>query len=338
MKKMACDLNSSKEHIREVKELLLKLINPPAYHAAPVSTPTAEPNSSRQIHGPGTTAQHVFVSGVSTGDTVVPRVSPNAQKEGQTISIQHSRSETRVGTNVASPDDQETGLHSCPSGDTVPVTPNTLLQNFRNRMPIGAAVSTEVSASIGTISREVSPRPTPDHTSRPSVSRPSTGECDGVLHTHALSLPDSTQDGVATRRMTITSDQTTSIRRPREKFDLTLLPRITDGAIAANCLCFILHPEFGNTIVAEGRSGGSWKSPSSKFGHLCSEGQQMVQVHKILVPNIPLIFVESRQHFTLLDHAVVKPSGSSVYVKWISKLLTKKTKSMISAGEQSCRR
>ena len=137
---------------------------------------------------------------------------------------------------------------------------------------------------------------------------------------------DRALDGVNTRRMASMVEQELPVRPPRPRFDLGLLPRITSNALSANRLCFILHPNSGDTIVAEGRTGGSWKSPSQKFGLLCAEGQQMVQIHRILVPNLPLIFIEERQPFTLMDHAVVKPSGSSVYVKWNTQLLWKKPK------------
>ncbi|KAG0596445.1 hypothetical protein M758_UG254900 [Ceratodon purpureus] len=133
-----------------------------------------------------------------------------------------------------------------------------------------------------------------------------------------------TQDGVQTRGMATLVVKEPQVRPPRPRFEYGLMPRITKGAIAVNCLCYVLHPDHADIIVAEGRAGGSWKSPSSKFGSMCAEGEQMVQIHKIIKPNVPLIFIEERQPFTLLEHAVVKPAGSSVYVKWHSKLLRKK--------------
>ncbi|KAG0574626.1 hypothetical protein KC19_VG277600 [Ceratodon purpureus] len=220
---------------------------------------------------------------------------------------------------------------SCASGDTVPVTPNTLLQNFTNRMPIGTAVSTDKSPSAGTMSHDISPHPSDANTPisqphRPSIHRlPATGNLESELGDPAL------QDGVTTRGMANATDPKPRERGPREKFDLTLLPRIQSTALAANTLCFILHPDSGNAIVAEGWTGGSWKSPKQKFGHLCAAGEQMVQVHKILRPGLPLPFLEERQLFSVLEHALVKPSGSSVYVKWLSNLLVKKNKSSASS-------
>ncbi|KAG0575256.1 hypothetical protein KC19_VG330800 [Ceratodon purpureus] len=215
------------------------------------------------------------------------------------------------------------------SGDTIPVTPNTLLQNFSNRMPVGIAVSTEVSASIGTASQEMSPRPSMEY-SRPTQShcQPCTGSPSSVTrHTNNNTEVCDVPDGVTTRRMaTVAGTENTTPRQPREKFAIGLLPHICSGAVAVNNPCFILHPDKKDTVVAEGRAGGSWKAPSTKFGHLCTEGQQMVQIHKIIVPNLPLPFIEERQPFTILEHAFVKPSGSNVYVKWSSRLLVKKPK------------
>ncbi|KAG0595081.1 hypothetical protein M758_UG137600 [Ceratodon purpureus] len=91
-------------------------------------------------------------------------------------------------------------------------------------------------------------------------------------------------------------------------------------------MCFILHLDKGDTVVAEGRTSGSWKCKSQKLGHLCKDGEKMVQIHKVIVPNLPLIFIEERQPFTLMDHALVKPCRSSVYVKWHSRLLISKKK------------
>ncbi|KAG0594090.1 hypothetical protein M758_1G297100 [Ceratodon purpureus] len=61
-------------------------------------------------------------------------------------------------------------------------------------------------------------------------------------------------DGVTTRRMA-TQEKEPVTQRPRPRFELTLLPHITNDAIAPNALCYILHPtpDFGNTIVAKGR-------------------------------------------------------------------------------------
>ena len=136
-------------------------------------------------------------------------------------------------------------------------------------------------------------------------------------------------DGVTTRGMTAVAENMPPRRAPRMKFPMVILPRLTTDPLAANNLCYVLHPDQGSTVVAEGRTGGSWKCRSGKFGKLCSEGQQMVRIHKVLVPNLPLIFIEDRQPFSLLDHALVKASGSNVYIKWQTRLLLKKKKTSV---------
>ncbi|KAG0573342.1 hypothetical protein KC19_VG169900 [Ceratodon purpureus] len=103
-----------------------------------------------------------------------------------------------------------------------------------------------------------------------------------------------------------------------------MLPRTPSGPIAANTYCYVLHPDHGDKIVAEGRTGGSWKSPSQKYGNLCKEGEQMLQIHRIVVPNLPLLFIEERQPFRVMEHALVKSSGSIIHVKWLTKLLWRK--------------
>ena len=50
----------------------------------------------------------------------------------------------------------------------------------------------------------------------------------------------------------------------------------------------------------------------------------MVQIHRIIKPGLPLIFNEARQPFTTMDQALVKPFGSTVYVKWYTRLLHRK--------------
>lgn len=189
-------------------------------------------------------------------------------------------------------------------------------------MPIGGAVSTDVSGSIRTAPHNQSPHRSVDnrHISHndhhPGPDSHLTQETPSNTHLNSGSI----REGVATRSITSNSETETRVREPQLRFELALLPRLTRDAIAANSFCYILHPDRGDTIVAEGRTGGSWKSPNHKFGSLCAEGEQMVQIHKIIIP------IDDRQPFTLLDHALVKPLGSSVYIKWHSRLIHRKNK------------
>ena len=190
-------------------------------------------------------------------------------------------------------------------------------------MPIGAAVSTDVSASTGTTSNALSPQSgRSDHITQHEHILGVVGEA-----TAGRSQVDNiTEDRVITRGRVACVEPHTVPRGPRPRFEVGLLPRLSDRAVAANAQCFVLHPDHGDMIVAEGRTGGSWKSPKQKFGSLCAEGEQMDQIHKVIKSNLPLPFIEDRNPFTTLDQALVKPSGSSVYVKWHSRLLIPKPK------------
>ena len=102
-------------------------------------------------------------------------------------------------------------------------------------------------------------------------------------------------------------------------------PKEKAEAIACSRACWILHPDAGDEIVAEGRAGGSWKCPTQKFGHLCSFGDQMVQVHRLILGNHRLLHSEERNPgFATLKDAIVKPKFSNVYIKWDSRFLIAK--------------
>ena len=51
----------------------------------------------------------------------------------------------------------------------------------------------------------------------------------------------------------------------------------------------------------------------------------MIQVHKVLIPHLRLLHAKDRQPFESLDDAVVKSTGSNVFVKWDSRYIHKKT-------------
>ncbi|KAG0596126.1 hypothetical protein M758_UG226500 [Ceratodon purpureus] len=101
--------------------------------------------------------------------------------------------------------------------------------------------------------------------------------------------------------------------------------RAGNDAIAVNKLCFVTHPDSGDNVIAEGRTGGSWKARAQKLGNLCGPGEQMVQIHRILIPNMRLVHLKDRQRFLTVDDAVVKPSGSNVFIKWNTRYLHKKS-------------
>ena len=102
-------------------------------------------------------------------------------------------------------------------------------------------------------------------------------------------------------------------------------PKSGCEAIAVNKPCFLTHPDMGDEAVAEGRTGGSWRAKAQKFGKLCEQGEQMVQIYKVLLPKIRLLHVEDRHQFVYLEDAIVKSTGSNVFVKWDCKYLHKKS-------------
>ena len=330
MQRIATDLRSSKDQLTEVKELLLRLINP--QQSNPPSTSTAAPTSIRVCAGddhgtllPPSGSPEVVISpevAVVSLCPLPPRELCSSEKDGA------GARGPPIPVNVTLGGGAESPSPSWASSETIPVTPNSFLQKFTNSMPIGAAVLTEVSASIRTSAGEHSPHTSIDNRGQQKVadrSAPAKSSVDIIPRPRS---PTHSHDGVNTRQMTTALESEAPVRVPRPRFDYGLLPRITDGALAANCLCFVSHPDTGTTIVAKGRTGGSWKSPSQRYGNLCGEGEQMVQLHKINVPNLRLVFIEDRQPFTVMEHALGKSSGSSVYVKWQSRMLIKKPKAV----------
>ncbi|KAG0574226.1 hypothetical protein KC19_VG245500 [Ceratodon purpureus] len=304
------------------------MYNPVNEGTVPYTTPPTHlpPEMMPRTSLPDTSAEHIIRSETMVTGMQNPRSSPSVVEcdaaSEPPPTVQRCASVARIHLN-------ELSTPSWASGETVPVTPSRLLQNFTNKMPIGTAVSTDVFASMGTTSDEKSPRLSPFTRPRSSVCLDALTECPSTSSQqcpNTNTVTDPAPNGETTRGMSIVAKKTTKIRPPRMRFELTLSPRMTSHALAANSLCYILHPTCGKTIVAEGRARGSWKCPSGKYGVLCAEGQQMVQVHKIIVPNLPLMHIEERHNLKTLDQALVKPLGSNVYVKWDTRLLWRRNK------------
>ena len=227
--------------------------------------------------------------------------------------------------------------HSWMSAETVLLTPNTpnSMRPGSRRDPPMHAVSTDVSdqsIAIGSIN---------DSAGVPATS------CPGSQTTFPLTQiaetvtrireergpPPTLQDphmsldtapAMATRNRCSPTDDGVTRNVDVEKSLMKFPPRASNDAIAVNKLCYLLHPDCGDDVVAEGRTGGSWKAKAQKFGRLCAVGEQMVQIHRVLVPNLRLLHLEERQPFETLEDAVVKPTGSNVYVKWDTKYVHKR--------------
>ena len=249
--KMASDLTSSKDKLKEVKELLLRLVNPrntisPHHMDTSPTPPSIQPPSSVLP-----SREAIAHSGLHEP----PREFPSKCSQPQNFA-DGGDARTPEPPILPSPP-------SWASGDTVPVTPSTLLQNFKNKMPIGAAVSTDVSVSTATTSNGLSPQSgRSDCLTRNEDGLGAVGEFSGGRS----QINSIAEDRVTTRGMMTETETATAPCGPRPRFEVGLLPRLLDNAIAANAQCFILHPDYGDLIVAEGRTGGSWKSPKQKFG------------------------------------------------------------------------
>ncbi|KAG0572478.1 hypothetical protein KC19_VG098400 [Ceratodon purpureus] len=129
---------------------------------------------------------------------------------------------------------------------------------------------------------------------------------------------------MSTRRGNSAIDPYSTSQDPPFNAALKFPPRTSGDAIVVNKLCYISHPNAGNHAIAEGKTGESWKAKPQKFGNLCGPGEQMVQVHRVFIPNQRLLYIEDRQPFQTADDCVVKATGSNIYIKWDTRYLHKK--------------
>ena len=228
MQRIATDLSSSKDQIREVKELLLRLINPQTSNFTSTSCPTSDGNapcqgSGANVSGPCTHGTGVNMNPQCEANTTVHEIAressmrPVNDSQNRTPSVQVPQ---RTGVPAVTPS------RSWASGDTIPVTPNSFLQKFTNKMPVGAAVSTDISASIRSGAAEHSPHPSVDTISQYREPVIQTGPCN-TNPSSECELPNSAcgnNDGVSTRRMTATAETDPTPRAPRQRFEYGLLP------------------------------------------------------------------------------------------------------------------
>jgi hypothetical protein len=111
---------------------------------------------------------------------------------------------------------------------------------------------------------------------------------------------------------------------PTGRIARTPLPGICTPPIAYSTTVQILHPGHEGE-VARGKVGASWKNTKGLLGPLCEPGQQMVQVHRIVIPGVPLMFIEDRHHAMTLDGAVTPPGHKPLYIKWDTRYMRKLT-------------
>ena len=244
----------------------------------------------------------------------------------------------RMNTPVAAAGGLVDPAPSWMSAETVLLTPNTRnnLGPRSRRIEDMQAVSTDISdqsvangsmVESATASESIAQEPrsnskgflSPRAVVNMSTQRPPPPVLHDPHHV-SVDIPTKTSRGrgLPTKLESVDDD---TFDNPALKFP----PRSSSEAIAVNKLCYLSHPDSGDRVVAEGKTGGSWKAKAQKFGHLCDPGEQMVQIHRVIVPNTRLLHVEVRQPFQTVDDAVVKPTGSNVFVKWDTRFLHKKT-------------
>ncbi|KAG0573148.1 hypothetical protein KC19_VG152500 [Ceratodon purpureus] len=224
------------------------------------------------------------------------------------------------------------------SADTVLLTPNTR-NSFRpshhgraDLVAVSADVSNQsiangsVNDSVGVPLSAAEESPTVVPTSDSGVKHMNNAIARGpppvLLDPHCKNV---TFETLASRERSTTVSMESLPVAPSPSRTLKFPPRIGSDVIAVNKPSYICHLDMGNDAVVEGRTGGSWKAKSQKLGTLCQQGEQMVQIHKVLVPHVPLLHLESRQPFQCLEEAIAKSTGSNVFIKWDCKYIHKKS-------------
>ena len=259
--------------------------------------------------------------------------SPETERSGNDVQAHDAMPEGNVVITAAYIPERPASTPSWMSGSTILITPSMDIRRPEDRgRPSPSAMSTDISDSIRTPSVTQDPlEPFLDiyfgddrswRQSRESERlRKSPSGCSPVAP------PTFTEAPRVHTRAQSNADPEEVDRRERHseriRHGLIMLPRISDDPVACNKPVYILHPDFPDKVVAEGKSGGSWKAKTQKFGHLCAKGEQMVQVHVINIEKCRLLHVEGRQPFTVLDDAVVKRTGSNVFVKWSTRYLVR---------------
>ena len=345
--KISTSVSNNDESLKQVLEgqnfmarLLMRCLNSEAGSSSPLEIPSSlQGLFNSPAVGPGLSADGVLDSGILTPEAEVHVTAPESMILPETAPTNSSVRERgvsppvspRLPQGIARAPDAEQG--SWMSGSTVLITPSMGLENpnFPRRRS-ASAVSTDVSDSIQTPSLGSNPcQPILDIYFGPEKNwRSSSREEERVGRNISIEperTPASpTSNRVHTRQQSnadVPQERRTARNEERLRCGNLMLPRLSDDPIACNKPCFILHPDFPDAVVAEGKSGGSWKAKTQKLGHLCNKGEQMVQVHKVSQTGCRLLHVEERQSFRILDDAVVKKTGSAIYVKWDTRYLVR---------------
>ena len=355
--KISTQVTSNEQSLKQVldgqnlvTELLIRCLKGESGNTLPVSIPPSlVPHLTRNLSSPEDTVDAALqptappaMGGV--GDFSVPEetvhaslsreATPPSIPEHLTPSVEPPAKHVPP-TKLTDPLSPAQPRPSWMSGSTVLITPSMDLRNPNFPRPHSPSViSTSVSHSIRAPSPTAGPiKPFLDgYFDRNEDWRgeriPSAVDAGTTAGTEGIPSSPSGGSRVATRQKPTTeAEEGTLGHPPRERIrhGLLMLPRLTTDPIACNKPVYILHPDFPDKVVAEGKSGGSWKCRTQRLGHLCSQGEQMVQVHSVSEPGCKLMHIEERQPFAVLGDAVVKKFGSSIFVKWNTRYLVRNT-------------
>ena len=258
-------------------QLLLRCLNSDARPWTPLDVPTSLQGlfGSRAVDSKACRAEAMDTPLVTPRDVenqvppaVVQKNEPVAANPDSQPCRSHTPTSPSADMVIATAGDVQQG--SWMSGSTVLITPSMGLENpnFPRRTSPNAA-STEISYSIQTPSLGGNPlQPFLNIYFGPeknwSETRQQNTPASNAVSIEFAMTPSSPSANRVHTRQQSKEDIKQETRRGAnvEKFKLgnLMLPRISDDPIACNKACYILHPDFPDAVVAEGRSCGSWKA------------------------------------------------------------------------------
>lgn len=85
--------------------------------------------------------------------------------------------------------------------------------------------------------------------------------------------------------------------------------------LCQNRQCWVLHFEHPGVVVAQGKSGRSWRTRNKTNNGVqeCDEGEQLVQVTRVFLSGVPIMNVNDMNDITVLDDALSTPTA---FLKW----------------------
>lgn len=99
-----------------------------------------------------------------------------------------------------------------------------------------------------------------------------------------------------------------------------ITPRLTNEPVPANKFVWVLHPDYENAVVAQGRSGVAWKSKSKLAAGLCI-GEQLVQIHRVFTKNVPALCNVAGNELKMLEDGLPPSCGRHKFLRWDTRFL-----------------